>query len=184
MKRRKTINILQELGESTNETKSEDLIQLSLNLPHVGESGEKIVNKLTKLIKKKVNHGKERISVTTIYKSSKLNSKFVLKDKTKFEHMHNVVYHAKCPNKKCNSHYAGQTKCQIQKRALQHRNTDRNSHLYKHAESTKHKKVYLRDFKILGQRYSSDFKRKISESLYIKQDLNIQKDSYKLSRFN
>ena len=41
--------------------------------------------------------------------------------------------------------------------------------------------VWLDDFKILGSGYSSDFKRKISEALYIKElrpELSIQKDSY------
>ena len=173
--------------EELNTTEDEELVNLNLNLPYAGEKGEKIVTNLIKCINKKVNKDRRRISISTVYNSMKLSSKFILKDKTKFEHMHNVVYHARCPNKKCNSHYGGQTKCRIEKRAIQHRSTDRNSHLFKHAEVTKHKRVNLHDFKILGKGYASDFKRKISESLFIKQlspDLNIQKDSYKLSLFN
>ena len=48
-------------------------------------------------------------------------------------------------------------------------------------------RVWLKDFKIIGSGYKSDFKRRISESLHIKKlkpDLNIQKDAYKLSLFN
>ena len=40
------------------------------------------------------------------------------------------------------------------------------------------------DFKVLGSGYSSDFKRKISEALHIKElrpDLNIQKGLYSLN---
>ena len=142
---------------------------------------------MQRFIINKINKEKKIVSISTIYRSSKLSSRFSLKDKTNIEHMHNVVYHAKCSNKKCHSHYGGQTKCRIKKRVLQHRNTDRNSHLFKHAENTKHKRVDIDDFKILGKGYSSDFKRKISEALFIKKhtpDLNIQKDSYKLSLFN
>ena len=125
--------------EELNPTEDEELVNLNLNLPYAGEKGEKIVTNLIKCINKKVNKDRRRISITTVYHSMKLSSKFILKDKTKFVHMHNVVYNAKCPNKKCNSHYGGQTKCRIEKRAIQHRSTDRNSHLFKHAEVTKHK---------------------------------------------
>ena len=117
----------------------------------------------------------------------KLGSKFQIKDKTKKEHMHNVVYHTSCPNKKCTSHYGGQTKCRIGKHALQHNKLDKNSHLLKQANKTKHKRVWLEDFKIISCGYRNDFKRRMSESLHItriKPDLNVQKDAYKLSPFN
>ena len=78
--------------------------------------------------------------------------------------MRNVVYHTSCPNKKYTSHYRGQTKCRIGKRALQHNKLDKNSHLLKHANKTKHKRVWLEDFKIIGCGYRSDFKRRISSS--------------------
>ena len=101
--------------------------------------------------------------------------------------MHNVVYHGKCHNKSCRSHYGGQTKCRVEKRVIQHNRTDKNSHLLKHANETGHGRVWLNDFKILGSGYTSDFKRKISESLFInelKPDLNVQKTAFKLSLFN
>ena len=69
----------------------------------------------------------------------------------------------------------------------QHHGNDKNSHLHKHAQQTKHKRVDIHDFKIIGKGYRSNFARKISESFYIKKlkpDLNVQKDSYKLSLFN
>ena len=118
---------------------------------------------------------------------SKLSSKFQIKDETKFKHMHNIVYHGKCHDKSCNSHYGGQTKCRIEKRVIQHNRTDINSHLLKHAHEFRHERVWLEDFKVLGSGYSSDFKRKISESLFInelKPDLNVQKTAFKLSLFN
>ena len=72
--------------------------------------------------------------------------------------MHNVVYHTECSNKKLKSQYGGQTKCRIGKLALQHKKLDKNSHLLKHANKTKHKQVWLEDFKIIGSGYRSDFK--------------------------
>ena len=109
------------------------------------------------------------INVGVVYKAMKLGSKFQIKDKTKKEYMHNVVYHTKCPAKKCKSHYGGQTKCRIGKRALQRNKLDKNSHLLKHANKTKHKRIWLEDFKIIGSGYRNDFKRRISESLHVKE---------------
>ena len=45
----------------------------------------------------------------------------------------------------------------------------------------------MKNVKILGRGYKSDFKRRISESLFIKQlkpDLNKQKDAFKLKLYN
>ena len=165
----------------------EDKSTVTLNLPYAGDKGEKVIAKLQKYVKSTVHKGNQKINVCTVYKARKLGSKFNIKDQTKFEHMHNVVYHTKCPHKECNSHYSGQTKCRIGKRALQHRGTDKNSHVLQHTKIKNHKRVEIKDFKILGKGYRTDFTRRISESLFIKKlkpDLNIQKDSYKLSLFN
>ena len=92
----------------------------------------------------------------------------------------------RCHDKSCNSHYGGKTKCRIEKQVIQHNRTDINSHLLKHANEVRHEREWLEDFKLLGSGYSSDFKRKISESLFIselKPDLNAQKTVFKLSLF-
>ena len=130
--------------------------------------------------------GNEIKMLRVIYKSKKLSSKFQIKDKMKFKHMHNIVYHRKCHDKSCNSHCRGQTKCRIEKQVIQHNRTDINSNLQKHANEVRHERVWLEDFKVLGSGYSSDFKRKISESLFINElmpDLNVQKTAFKLSLF-
>ena len=159
----------------------------TLNLPYAGSEGEKVITKMKKYIKNTVNKGSKTVNVCATYRTRKLSSKFNTKDKTKFEHTHNVVYYAKCPNHRCKSDYGGQTKCRLGKRVSQHRATDRNSHILKHSMRTKHKRVDISDFKVLGKGYKSDFKRRISESLFIKKlkpDLNVHKDSYKLTLFN
>ena len=89
--------------------------------------------------------------------------------------------------KSCCSHYEGQTKCWVEKRVIQHNLSDINSHLVKHANEMGHERVWLEDFKVLGSGYSNDFKRKVSESLFInelKPDLNVQKTAFKLPLFN
>ena len=130
---------------------------------------------------------KKQTKIRVVYQAKRLASKFAVKDKTKLEHKHNVVYNGKCSTKKCLSHYIGQTKCRLGKRITEHNRTDQGSHLLKHAKRTKHRRCWIKDFKVLGSGFSSDFKRKISESLFVKElkpDLNIQKTSFKLSLFN
>ena len=151
--------------EEEVEEQEEDKVNFTINLPYAGDKGQHIMSKVHKYIVQATTKGKKNVRISTTYKSRTLGTCFAVKDKTKFEHIHNVVYHSTCPNKKCVSHYAGQTKCRIGKRAMEHRETD----------------------KIIGKGYKTDFKRKISESIHVKKlkpDLNVQKDSYKLSLFN
>ena len=170
-----------------NNGENDEPVTISLMLPYAGDKGEQIVTKLQKYVESTVNKSENKIRPRITYRAKRLSSKFNVKDKTKTRHSHNIVYHAICAKKTCTSHYVGQTKCRLEKRALQHRDTDKKSHIYKHCKSTKHKRVHITDFEILGKGYRSDFTRKISESLYIKRlspNLNIQKDSYKLALFN
>jgi len=126
------------------------------------------------------------MKIRVVHDSKKLGrgSRF---DKTQPKHQHNIVYHAACANKKCESNYIGETGRRLIVRATDHNKRDKKSHLLKHAQDTKHRRVWLQDFRIIGQGYKSKYKRRISEALYIKgnkPDLNVQKDAYRLSLFN
>ena len=76
-------------------------VTLSLNLPYAGDKGEKLVLKMQRYISKVVNKNKNSVSVNTIYKARRLGASFNIKDKIKFEHQHNVVYHSECPKGAC-----------------------------------------------------------------------------------
>ena len=66
----------------------------------------------------------------------------------------------KCPNEGCKDDYVGKTKrCTVERI---------KDHLLKHARENGHI-IWEKDFQILGNNYQSKFKRKISESLSIKQ---------------
>ena len=70
---------------------------------------------------------------------------------------------------------------------MQHNSKDNASHVLIHSKATKHHRVTMKNVKILGSNYKNDFKRKISESLFIKKmkpDLNKQKDAFKLKLYN
>ena len=121
------------------------------------------------------------------YKSTKLSTKFPVKGKTDFQHKNNIVYHSKCPREGCHENYIGETNRPIVERSQDHNNRDKSSHLLKHAREKGHTHVWENDFKILDNNYQSNIKRKISESLYIRQlkpTLNANEKSIPLHFFN
>ena len=87
------------------------------------------------------------------YKSTKLSTKFPVKDKTDPQHKNNIVYHSKCPSQGCHENYIGETNRRIVERIQDHNNRDKNSHLLKHAHEKGHTHVWENDFKILGNNY-------------------------------
>ena len=102
------------------------------------------------------------------------------------EDQHNVTYHVSCEINKCTCSYVGQTRCLIIKRTLEHNSKDNVSHILIHSKATKHRREAMKKVKILGRRYKCDFKRRISESLFIKMikpDLKKQKDTFKLKLY-
>ena len=167
---------------TNNDTENNPL--LSLSLPYNGIKGEHIINKMKKNLKKYL---KPDTITNIIYKSKKLASKFKIKDHIKFEHRNNIVYLCKCPEDLCNETYIGETNRRIQERICDHNNRDKNSHVYKHSIDNNHKHVWVDDFEILSSNYTASYKRKLSESLYIKEynaSLNSQEKSVKLNLFN
>ena len=170
-------------NQEEEEEEEEEEKVIYVNLPYAGTNGENLLKKLRQDIEKKSRNLKIRVT----YTPTKLGSMFVVKDKTKMEHLHNVTYHIECGNKKCDADYTGQTKCRIIKRTMQHNRNDNASHVLIHSKATKHRRVSMKNVKILGRRYRSDFKRRISESLHIKElkpKLNKQKDAFKLKLYN
>ena len=106
-----------EASSDEQSSDEEKPVTMTLNLPYAGDKGEKLVSKVQKYIANTVNKTKKKVSVNAVYTATRIGSKFNIKDKIHFEHQHNVVYHAECPNRKCTSHYTGQTRCRIQKRS-------------------------------------------------------------------
>ena len=137
-------------------------------------------NQLKKILPDDVN---TRIS----HKSTKLSTKFPVKGKTDSQHQNNVLYHSKCPSQGCHENYIGETNRRIVERIQDHNNRDKNSHLLKHAREKGHTHGWENDFKILGNNYQSNMKRKISKCLYTRQlkpTLNAHEKSIPLQLLN
>ena len=57
-------------------------VSLALNLPYAGDKGDKIIQKMQKDLVGKLNTNTKRISVCTMYRSTKLSTRFNIKGKT------------------------------------------------------------------------------------------------------
>ena len=123
-----------------------------------------------------------------VYTGTKLGTKFNVKYKTKKEHHHDLTYRVKCTMKNCLEFYSGETGSRLIERVNEHSRKDINSHMFKYSMETNHPTVTLDDFTVLSSGYHNrKFKRKVSESLLIKQNratLNKHGNSVSLKLFN
>ena len=72
---------------TTDDSANEEDKTIYINLPFAGPNGETLVRKLRQQIEKKSQNLKIRVT----YTPTKLGSKFIVKDKTKDESLHNVT---------------------------------------------------------------------------------------------
>ena len=130
------------------------------------------------------NNVKTRIT----YIGRKLGTKFHIKDLTKNQHEHDLLYYSKCPKPNCNEDCLGETGRRRIERTADHCRKDKQSHLLKHALISNHPAVDLKDFEVIDKSYHGNkYKSKISEVLYISQyrlSLNAQEHSVQLKLFN
>ena len=81
----------------------------------------------------------------------KNTSRFQLKDQTKEDHQHDVIYYAKCSEERCTEDYTGERGRRLIERVKDHSSKDLKSYLIKDSVETNHKMVTLYDFKIIGK---------------------------------
>ena len=85
------------------------------------------------------------------YSGIKFSSKFQLKDQTKRDHQHDVVYYEKCLEEQCTEDYTGETGRRLIERVKDHSGKDSKSHLFKHSMEANHETLTLDDFKTKGK---------------------------------
>ena len=111
-----------------------------------------------------------------------------MKDKTVFNHEHDIVYYAKCPEKSCPHDYVGESGRRVLERVKDHNGRNTSSRIFKHCAADDHQFVSCDDLKIVGRSYRNNKrKRKIAEALLVKNlkpSLNVQEKSVVLKLFN
>ena len=71
-------------------------------IPYQGVKGKQVVKSVSKTIKRLLP---SNIKVQVSFTDSKLSPCFNVKDKTKFERRHDVIYLGTCPKTTCNDNY-------------------------------------------------------------------------------
>ena len=156
-----------------------------LLLPYQGEKGLHLTKSLKKNLKSLLpSIVKANIGLT----GKKLSTCFQIKDQTKFEHKHDIIYLATCPEDNCSENYIGESRRQISERIIDHKRRDQKQHIFKHSSKKCCQHFHTNSFKIIGNGFKNNsFKRKVSEALLIKQmklSLNVQEKSIELKLFN
>ena len=183
-------NIIQQ--ELSKSIKQQDVISdtqencknLKLILPYAGKQGAQLTSKMKKQLRKVLP---DNVKTMVTYQSKKLVSKFPVKDKIDFQHQNNVVYYGKCPNPNCKDDYIGETDRRVIERVIYHNKRDKKFHMLKQSRDNLHTHIWENDFKLLGNNYQSNIKRKISESFLIRQlkpSLNKQDKPIPLDLYN
>ena len=85
--------------------------------------------------------------------NGKLGSNFQIKDKTKFDHKHDLVYYVKCPE--FHEDYIGEIGRRLHERICDHSGKDSKSHILKLSLGNIHKHVSFEDFRILRHGYTN-----------------------------
>ena len=113
---------------------------------------------------------------------------FNVKDQSKLDNQHDVVYYADCPNETCRENYIGDSGCRFSERIKDYNGRDLKSHILRHSVESGLANVSYEDFKIISKNFNNNsWKRKIVESLLIKEKrptLNILDKPVPLKLFN
>ena len=147
-------------------------------VPYAGKRGEKVLNKLKHRIP-------EKIRPKVVFKGTKLSAFFPTKDEISKTYRSDLIYHYTCPTSA--DDYIGETKCRLGKRIEEHQGSDKESAIVRHFKTRKSPPPDDSDFVVLASNYQNRLKRRIAESIFIKEkksNMNIQKDAYKLNLFS
>ena len=157
----------------------DDKVQPYMIMPYAGKQGEKIMSKIVRKMP-------ENVRPKIVYNGTKLSTFFSVKDKVKIEHQSNIIYYYKKETDE-NITYTGETKVRFGKRITEHQGRDKGSSIVGHFTKKGLPPPSPSEFRILARNYNNRLKRRIAESLFIKENkstLNKQADAYKLKLFN
>ena len=59
------------------------------------------------------------------FTGEKLSTQFNVKDRTEFEHKHDVIYFGKCPEQNCSDNHLGESARRISERFIDHGGRDK-----------------------------------------------------------
>ena len=129
-------------------------------LPYQGVKGLHLTKSLKRNLKSLLpSTAKANLDFT----SKKLSTCFQIKDQTKLEHKHDIIYLATCPEDNCiekvalffiTENYIGESGRQISERIIDHSGRDQKSHIFKHSSEKCHQHFHA---KMIGNGFKNNF---------------------------
>ena len=101
-----------------------------LLLTYQGDKGCNIIKSMNKCFNKSLPNNTK---IEVAFKSTKLRSRFNVKDKIDFEHNYDLSYHGKCPEPTCIDDYVGESARRITERIKDHNGRDHTSQVCNHS---------------------------------------------------
>ena len=108
-------------NEPQTNTTDKSETKLHLFLPFSGKQGIQLLSKMKRQLKKSIPSS---MKTCITYEGTKLSTQFPVKDRTKFEHRHNIEYFRRCHNVTCNETYVGETNRRIKEHVIDHSKRD------------------------------------------------------------
>ena len=155
-----------------------------LVLPYAGQKGERLIKSMTTTLKYSLPNN---VVTKSAYLASRVSNKFNMKSKTKHDDHHDLTCYVKCSVQTCREDYIGETGRRLSECVIDHSGCDKNYHVLKHYWKGAQIAFSWRLIILRTNYKKNKFRRKISESLYIKErcwSLNTQEKSVPLKLFN
>ena len=145
-----------------NDSSSNDKIHC-LILPYQGDKCSNLSKSMKRYVSKLLP---EHTKLEITFASKKRNLCFSIKDKTSFEHQHDLICYINCTERSCLGNYVGETGRRIIERIKDLCGRDHASYMVKHNIETSYTAVNTANFKITDMNFSNNKrKRKIAEFL-------------------
>ena len=124
-----------------------------LLLPYQGEKGLHLTKSLKRNLKSLLP---STVKANIGFTGKKLSTCFQIKDQTKFEHKHDIIYLATCPEDNCSENYIGESGRRISERIIDHNGRDQKSHIFKHSSEKCRQHFHTNSFKIIGNGFKNN----------------------------
>ena len=96
------------------------------------------------------------IKMQVVYTGKKLSTCFNVKDQSKFDHQHGMVYYTDCPNETCRENYIGESGHRISECIKDHNGRDLESHILRYSVESGHANISYEDFKIIAKNFDNN----------------------------
>ena len=148
----------EKIDNRNNADKNEHIIQADVKfqskykshlllLPCQGEKGLHLTRSLKRNLKSLLP---STVKANIGFTGKKLSTCFQIKDQTKFEHKHDIIYWATCPEDNCSENYIGENGRPISERIIDYNGRDQKSHIFKHSSEKGRQYFHINSYKKSG----------------------------------